>query len=142
MRVVSNTSPLSNLAVIGELELLQKIYSKVIIPPTVHDELIRFQEIRSVISNVIEIGWLEVQTPQNTQLIQTLNQFLDPGEASAIALAIDISADRLLIDERIGRSIASQYNQHQNSRNFGHFSQCKKSRIDPYNKTAFRSLDG
>ncbi len=110
MRVVSNTSPLSNLAVIGELELLQKIYPKILIPPTVHDELIRFQEIRSVISNVIEAGWLEVQAPQNTQLIQTLNQFLDPGEAAAIALAIDISADRLLIDERIGRSIASQYN--------------------------------
>lgn len=63
-----------------------------------------------VISNVIETGWLEIQTPQNTQLIQTLNQFLDPGEASAIALTIDISAGRLLIDERIGRSIASQYN--------------------------------
>lgn len=46
MRVVSNTSPLSNLAVIGELDLLQKIYSKILIPPTVYDELIRFQEIR------------------------------------------------------------------------------------------------
>lgn len=56
------------------------------------------------------IGWLEVQTPQNTQIVQTLNQLLDPGEASAIALAVDISADRLLIDERLGRSIDSQYN--------------------------------
>ncbi|MEA5449299.1 DUF3368 domain-containing protein [Leptolyngbya sp. CCNP1308] len=110
MRVVSNTSPLSNLAVIGELGLLQKIYSKILIPPTVYDELIRFQAIQPIISNVIEARWLEVQTPQNTQIIQTLNQLLDPGEAAAIALAVDISADRLLIDERLGRSIASQYN--------------------------------
>lgn len=109
MRVVSNTSPLSNLAVIGELNLLQKIYSKILIPPTVYDELMRFQEIQLVISTVIETGWLEVRTPQNIQMIQTLNQFLDPGEAAAIALAVDISADRLLIDERLGRSIASQY---------------------------------
>ncbi|MGF1518202.1 MAG: DUF3368 domain-containing protein [Nodosilinea sp.] len=110
MHIVSNTSPLSNLAAIGEIELLQKIYLKILIPPTVYNELIRFQEIRSTISNVIETGWLEMQTPKNTQLIQTLNQLLDPGEAEAITLAVDIRADSLLIDERIGRSIASQYN--------------------------------
>ena len=109
MPIVSNTSPLSNLAAIGEIELLQKIYPKVYIPPAVYSELIRFNEIQSTISNVMKTGWLEIQTPKNTQLIQTLNQFLDPGEAAAIALAIDISADRLLIDERLGRGIALQY---------------------------------
>lgn len=110
MRVVSNTSPLSNLAVIGEIGILQKIYPKVLIPPAVHSELICFDEIQSIISNLVETGWLEVQTPENIQLTQTLNQLLDPGEAAAIALAVDTMADRLLIDERIGRSIASQYN--------------------------------
>ncbi|PSR15805.1 DUF3368 domain-containing protein [filamentous cyanobacterium CCP3] len=110
MPIISNTSPLSNLAAIGEIELLQKIYPKVYIPPAVYSELIRFDEIQPTISNVMKTGWLEIQMPKNTQLIQTLNQFLDPGEAAAIALAIDISADRLLIDERLGRSIASQHN--------------------------------
>lgn len=110
MRVVSNTSPLSNLAVIGELGLLQKIYPKILIPPAVHDELTCFQEIQPTIVNMMKADWLEVQTPKNIQLTQTLNQLLDPGEAAAIALAVDIKADRLLIDERIGRSIASQYN--------------------------------
>jgi hypothetical protein len=110
MRVVSNTSPLSNLAVIGKIGLLQKIYPKVLIPPAVHDELICFQKIQSTISNLVETGWLEVQVSKSVQLTQILNQLLDPGEAAAIALAVDIRADRLLIDERIGRSIASQYN--------------------------------
>jgi predicted nucleic acid-binding protein len=31
---------------------------------------------------------------------------LDPGEAESIALAIEIGADRILIDERKGRQIA------------------------------------
>lgn len=109
MQIVSNTSPLSNLAVIGEISLLQKIYPTILIPPIVHTELVRLPEIRSTISTLIDTGWLEIQPPKNFQLIQTLSQVLDPGEASAISLAIELNADRLLIDERLGRSIALQY---------------------------------
>jgi hypothetical protein len=39
MRVVSNTSPLSNLAVVREISLLQQIYTKIVIPPIVQTEL-------------------------------------------------------------------------------------------------------
>jgi hypothetical protein len=109
MRVVSNTSPLSNLAVIGEIELLQQIYPKILIPPTVYAELICLPEIRSTITNLCNIGWLEVQVPSDLLLIQILNETLDSGEAAAIALAIELKADRLLIDERIGRETALAY---------------------------------
>jgi hypothetical protein len=109
MRVVSNTSPLSNLAMIGEISFLQQIYPTILIPPTVYAELMRLPKIQPTISTLLHAGWLEIQTPQDLQLIQTLNQVLDPGEAAAIALAIEINADRLLIDERLGRSIALKY---------------------------------
>jgi uncharacterized protein len=109
MGIVSNTSPLSNLAVIGEIQLLQQIYSKILIPPIVHTELMRLPEIQPAISTLINVGWLEIQLPNNLQLLQTLNQTLDPGEAAAISLSIELNADRLLIDERIGRTIAVQY---------------------------------
>jgi len=39
MRVVSNTSPLSNLAIIGRLDLLKQRYGTVRIPPAVAREL-------------------------------------------------------------------------------------------------------
>jgi predicted nucleic acid-binding protein len=39
MLVVSNTSPISNLAVIGQLELLRGQVGSVVIPPAVHEEL-------------------------------------------------------------------------------------------------------
>jgi uncharacterized protein len=39
MRVVSNTSPISNLAIIGRLELLKRRYGTVRIPPAVAAEL-------------------------------------------------------------------------------------------------------
>ena len=39
MLVVSNTSPLSNLAIIGRLGLLRDRYGSVLIPPAVKSEL-------------------------------------------------------------------------------------------------------
>lgn len=108
MTIVSNTSPLSNLAVIGELDLLQQIYPRILVPPVVRSELMQFSQIRPAIAIVLATGWLEVQTAQDLQLIWELEQTLDPGEAAAIALATELKADRLLIDERLGRRIAMQ----------------------------------
>jgi uncharacterized protein len=109
MLIVSNTSPLSNLAVIDEISLLQKIYPKILIPPIVHTELVRLRKNQPAIAMLIQTGWIEIQTPKNIQLIQSLEQTLDPGESAAISLAVELNADRLLIDERLGRNIAIQY---------------------------------
>jgi uncharacterized protein len=109
MIVVSNTSPISNLIVIGEISLLQQIYPKVLIPPAVHLELTRLPSLQPTMFSLLEAGWLEIQAPTNLKLLDTLNQTLDSGEAEAIALAVELSANRLLIDERLGRSIAASY---------------------------------
>ncbi|NJK27593.1 MAG: DUF3368 domain-containing protein [Coleofasciculaceae cyanobacterium SM2_3_26] len=107
--VISNTSPISNSIVIGEIALLQQIYPRVLIPPAVHSELTRLPILQPTVLSLLDAGWLEIQAPTNFQLLNTLNQTLDPGEAEAIALAVELSADRLLIDERLGRSVAASY---------------------------------
>lgn len=109
MVIVSNTSPISNLLIIGESSLLQQIYPKILIPPAVHTELTRLAILQSKILSLFDAGWLEIQSPTNLQLLYTLNQTLDPGESEAIALAVELSAARLLIDERLGRSVATTY---------------------------------
>ena len=40
MRVVSNTSPLINLAWIGQLDLLRELYGELLIPEAVWDEIV------------------------------------------------------------------------------------------------------
>jgi len=109
MVIVSNTSPISNLTIVGEISLLQQIYPKILIPPAVHSELTRLPILQPAMLSLLDAGWLEIQSPTNLQLLYTLNQILDPGEAEAITLAVELSADRLLIDERIGRNIAASY---------------------------------
>lgn len=106
MQVISNTSPLSNLAAINKLDLLQQIYPQILIPPAVHIELVRFPKIQPAIATCLKSGFLKIRQRLDTELIQTLNQPLDLGEAEAIALAVEIEADRLLIDESLGRNIA------------------------------------
>lgn len=98
MIVVSDTSPLSALLKINEAELLVRLFSRVVIPPAVHDELLR--------SHPRLPDWLEVLPVANPDRVLQLKESLDAGEAAAIVLAGELSADRLLIDERKGRRIA------------------------------------
>jgi predicted nucleic acid-binding protein len=90
MVIVSNTSPISNLLIIDEISLLQQIYPKILIPPAVHAELTRLAILQSKMLSLLDTGWLEIQLPTNLQFLYVLNQTLDPGEAEAIALAVEL----------------------------------------------------
>lgn len=106
MIVVSDTSALSNLALIDHLWLLEAIYQAVIIPEVVANELAA--ACNSSISTILQLGWIQTQPLTNSQLADQLQQErgLDAGEANAIALALELQADDLLIDERLGRQEA------------------------------------
>lgn len=106
MIVVSDTSALSNLALIDHLWLLKAIYQTVIIPDVVASELASASN--QTISAILQLGWIQTQRLTNTQLANQLQQErgLDAGEANAIALALELQADDLLIDERLGRQEA------------------------------------
>ena len=106
MIVVSDTSALSNLALVSHLWLLESIYQTVIIPDVVASELAAASN--PTISAILQLGWIQRQSLSNPQLANQLQQDrgLDAGEANAIALALELQADDLLIDERLGRQEA------------------------------------
>lgn len=108
MPVVSNTSPILNLAIVDQLELLRQQFGEILIPKAVLDEL-KVDEERpgsQAICEAIGSGWIQVQEASNEPLVQLLKQILDRGEAEAIALAIELKADWTLLDEREGRKVA------------------------------------
>ena len=53
-----------------------------------------------------EAEWITVIEPSNKALVNMLLDFLDEGEANAIALAREINADLVLLDEKEARRIA------------------------------------
>ena len=104
MIVVSDTSPVLALAAVGHLALLESLYRRVILPEAVFRELCLVDSAwgRSIHS----YPWMEVCRVADTGLVKKLLRELDPGEAEAIALTVELQADLLLIDEREGRKIA------------------------------------
>lgn len=111
-KIVSNTSPIINLAKIDKLDLIEKLYQNIIIPAAVYKELImsgqdkeNIPAIKSLIDNKI----IYVQEIQNSALTRALEQDLDPGESETIALAVEINADLVILDEREARETAEIY---------------------------------
>lgn len=108
MPVVSNTSPIMNLAIIGELSLLRDQFGEILIPGAVLEEL-RVEEDLPGSQNVrdaLKAGWIRIETVNLYPLVRAMQRDLDKGEAEAIALAIQLNADWVLIDEREGRKAA------------------------------------
>lgn len=93
MIVVSDTSPILNLARIARLELLPALYHQVIIPPAVHGELIASKRDLPPAIDLAAEPWLTVAVPKNQAEVQKLREDLDPGEAEAIVLAVELRAD-------------------------------------------------
>jgi len=92
--VVSNTSPVINLAAIGQLELLNKLYGMIIIPQAVHHEITVKGPGQAGSTEIEKLKWIEVKTVSNQKLVQALKMELDEGESEAIALAVELNAER------------------------------------------------
>lgn len=94
---------MTNLNVLGQLDLLRQLFREIVVPPAVARELAspkRKQPLR-----VEEIAWIRVQAPVGPSPVSR-SEYLDEGEREAIHLAIELYADALLIDETYGREVA------------------------------------
>ena len=108
MIVVSNTSPIINLAALGRLDLLQQLYGRVVIPRAVYHEITVVGAGQPGAMEVQTLEWIESREVIDRALVTALQAELDEGEAEAIALAIQLKAHLLLLDERRGRAVASR----------------------------------
>lgn len=106
--VVSDTSPIRCLAHLSLMGLFQDLFGQVLIPPSVQAELLRPAGNSPALA-LSPFAFVRVQSPRDQKLVQQLLERLDPGEAEALALAIEVQPATLIIDERRGRRIAQQH---------------------------------
>ena len=108
MIVISDTSPVSNLIIIGRLEILKGVFEEIVIPPSVESEIERLSDFSISLSSYHQSVWIRKAKPNNEEEVKKLMNEIDEGESEAIVLAIEMGADFLLIDERIGTKKARE----------------------------------
>jgi predicted nucleic acid-binding protein len=107
MFIVSNTSPLCYLVLIGHADVLAKLYDEIHVTRKVLEELCHPDAPPSVCQwATTPPAWLKIHSdPEEPD--QTLAT-LDPGERTALRLAEQLRADVVLLDEAAARSLAGQ----------------------------------
>jgi hypothetical protein len=98
--VVSDTSPVTSLTDVGEVDLLRLLFTSVLVPREVQRELER--------GSVNLPNWIDVRDVQDRSAVARLGAEIDPGEAEALVLAIELKAERVLIDEAEARKVAAR----------------------------------
>lgn len=109
MIVISDTTPINYLVLIGAQDILRTLFGSVFIPPTVFDELTR-PKTPAVVGQWTSSRpeWVIVQAPK--ELDSTLNPKLHDGELQALSLAKELKADWVLLDDWDARTAAKERN--------------------------------
>lgn len=106
MTVVSNTTPLNYLVLIGRVEILNALYGQVVIPQAVFAELTSTKAPDAVRAWVTgKPTWITVEHAPN--VIDSELDEIQIGEREAILLAELVRADFVVLDDRKARRIAS-----------------------------------
>ncbi|HZZ27685.1 MAG TPA: hypothetical protein VFE46_06720 [Pirellulales bacterium] len=109
MIVVSDTSPLNYLVLIGQIDILPQLFGQVLVPRVVLQELLHINAPTVVRDWAMHPpAWLELRSPTSKGMIGNLGA----GESDAISLAQEIKADLILIDERAGTVVAKELGLH------------------------------
>ncbi|MCB1193939.1 MAG: DUF3368 domain-containing protein [Leptospiraceae bacterium] len=104
--VISNTTPLINFSCIDRLDILESLFTELIIPQTVRTELIEKVNKFPNIQQVLCSGFISVKQVMNKQLVDSLTMDLHRGEAEVIVLGLENRNSLLILDEIDARNIA------------------------------------
>jgi len=107
--VVSDTSPLLNLALIEQLELLKTQFSRITVPQQVWAEIAAGEAGLDALRELRDTEFLSVVEVDQSNLFTEIRHELDRGETAAICYAIEHDADLILLDEKDGRQVARRH---------------------------------
>lgn len=103
--IISNTTPVINFAGIGRLDLLEKLFGNLVVPPAVLRELHAkqhlFPDVRKAIPSLTTI------TPANRLLVEGFRAVVHEGEAECLALAMENPDSLVLLDDLQARALAT-----------------------------------
>jgi predicted nucleic acid-binding protein len=104
-RVIANTSPLLYLHQVGCLDVLQQLYSTIVVPPAVRQELDTGRKQGVDVPDVGGLPWIVIQPVASAALVPVVVD-LGQGEAEVIALGLERGGSLLILDDQLARRIA------------------------------------
>ena len=108
--VVADTGPPNYLVQIEAIDVLPKLFETIFVPRAVHDELAHADAPAAVRAWVAQVpAWLEVRPNPDWNANEIAEAALDEGERAAIALAVAIGAELILMDDRAGVAAAYRH---------------------------------
>jgi predicted nucleic acid-binding protein len=87
------------------LDLLQKLYQRIIVPEAVVNELKAGRDQGEDTPDVTDYDWIEVQSVRVPQLIRLITD-LGAGEAEVLALALEEPGRLVILDDHLAREVA------------------------------------
>jgi len=97
--IISDTACLILFDKIGEFEILRKLFQTVTITSIIAEEFKKQTP-----------DWVIIKDPQNTDNVVNYSKIVDQGEASALALSIEIENSLLIFDDLKARKLAEELN--------------------------------
>ena len=107
--VISNTSPLFYLHRLRRLDLLQKLYQRVIVPEAVVEELKAGRSQGEDTPDIADYNWIEVHSVRVPELVRLVTD-LGAGEAQVLALALEEPGSLVILDDHLAREVAKLQN--------------------------------
>jgi predicted nucleic acid-binding protein len=96
--VVSDITPIINLIKIDRLDILEKLYGTIFIPLLVYNEFEEGKK-KEFYLNLKRVEWIQIVELKNKNIPDFIID-LEGGEAETVALAKELKADLVLLDEK------------------------------------------
>jgi uncharacterized protein len=106
LNVVCDASTLIALARIGQLDILGRVGARVMIPRAVYDEVVVQGVGKPGADEIRDAPWIETHEVANRDVVARFRAVLHAGESEAIALAQEIEADVIILDDEQARNTA------------------------------------
>lgn len=100
--VICNTSPLQYLHQIGQLELLPRLVSRIVVPAAVAAELTEGRRLGLDLPVPETLSWVELREPQSQDVLRLATD-LGGGETAVLALALESSDAVVILDDALAR---------------------------------------
>ena len=113
MIAVFNSSPLIFLSKLNLIEQALKLFSKVIVPTCVQEEILRKEDIASEkLKSLLKSNNVVVAHAKNLRMVDAFCRKLGKGESEAIVVAIEHLADIVILDDHVAREEATRIGLH------------------------------